>query len=365
MGTKRPRKKSLPSSLSTSHAKGDGSPFAPKTVLQAIEDYSDQEVVREVEQREIRIKSEPQIDLAKLEEDEVFSTIGTERFVFFDLETGGLSPIKADILEIAAVSRDDQYFSTYVKSKKKINPFASRVNRLTCKNGDLMFRGKIVESKPLDDALIQFLDWLKKIGNGSKVVLVAHNSKFDSRFIIHNLVQERHEHTFLKLVAGFIDTIPIFKKIHPGFSNYKQDFLVSKFLQKEKDYDAHSAVSDVNYLRQLFIQELEQKITDYSAFGYTSSHALKNELLGPKINNVSSFKHLIRKKVISSTTATKLSALEYRYDELVAVYKTKGDEGLKNIFTQPDSKGCPRITASDIVLAKILNYFRKNHDSSN
>lgn len=319
--------------------------------------------MKEFEKKE-QTKYQPCIESIRSlgDSEEITDPLDTADFVFFDLETGGLSPAYADILEIAAITNDGLLFSSYVKPKKKINPFASKVNHITYKNGDLMFKGKTVHSKSLYDALHEFLEWLKNVGGGKKVTLVAHNSNFDSRFLVHYLAQQGLEITFLKVVSGFLDTIPMFRKIHPGLTNYKQDFLVSKFLTKKHDYDAHSAVSDVKYLRLLFQQQLAHKITDFFDFSYSSSHALNKHLLGPKIDiNVSTYKLLIRTKVMTKGIATKLSALDYRYDELVAVYKTKGSEALRTIFTQTDPKGRPRITASETVLTKIFDHFDKKY----
>lgn len=340
------------------------SPFARKTILEVVQEYSDRLVVKEIEKKRTEGKHEPNLESIKASGESEFikEPIDVAQFVFFDLETGGLSTQKADILEIAAITNDGQPFRTYVEPVRRINPMASKVNHITFRDGKLMFRGKVVPSLSLNDALCHFFDWLKKVGNGRKVVLVAHNSKFDSRFLVHFLLQEGFENIFLKTVAGFMDTIPMFKKINANLASYRQDFLVSKFLPKDNDYDAHSALSDVRYLRRLFNQELVTKMTDFSEFSYTSSHALQKHFLGPKVSiNITTYKHLITRKIMSTTTATKLSALDYRYDELVAVYKTKGEEELKSIFTQPDCEGKARITASETVLSKIISYFDKKY----
>ena len=365
---KKSRRSSFPSSVpikSELNAVQTASPFARKTILEVIEEYSDQLVVKEIEKKKTERKHEPNLELIKVSGDEsefIKEALDVAQFVFFDLETGGLSTQKADILEIAAITNDGQPYSTYVKPVRRINPMASKVNHITFRHGKLMFRDKVVPSLSLADAFSDFFDWLKKVGNGRRVVLVAHNSKFDSRFLVHFLVQEGFENIFLKTVAGFMDTIPMFKKINTNLASHRQDFLVSTFLPKDNDYDAHSALSDVIYLRKLFNQELVTKITDFSEFSYTSSHALQKHLLGPKVTiNITTYKHLISRKIMSTSTATKLSALDYRYDELVAVYKTKGVEEFKSIFTQPDSRGKPRITASETVLSKIIAHFDKKY----
>lgn len=340
------------------------SPFARKTILEVVEEYSDQLVVKEIEKKKTGRKHELNLEStsAPCESELIKEPVDIAQFVFFDLETGGLSTQKADILEIAAITNDGQPFSTYVQPVRRINPMASKVNHITFQHGKLMFRGKVVPSLSLSDALCDFFNWLKKVGNGRRVVLVAHNSKFDSRFLVHFLIQEGFENIFLKTVAGFMDTIPMFKKINANLASHRQDFLVSKFLPKDNDYDAHSALSDVKYLRKLFNQELVGKISDFSQFSYTSSHALQKHLLGPKVAiNITTYKHLISRRIMSTTTATKLSALDYRYDELVALYKTKGGEELKSIFTQPDSEGKARITASETVLSKIIAHFDKKY----
>jgi DNA polymerase III epsilon subunit family exonuclease len=96
-----------------------------------------------------------------------------EQYVVFDLETTGLSPKKAEIIEIGAVRVKDgkitEKFQTYVKPYGPIPPMITELTGIT---------EKMTENAPrIDEALPKFL---KFIGDD---ILFAHNSSFDCRFI--------------------------------------------------------------------------------------------------------------------------------------------------------------------------------------
>lgn len=78
--------------------------------------------------------------------------------VFFDLETGGFQK-NADILQIAAKC-NDKSLSIYIKPAAAIAETASNVNGLRFVRGELEYRGSIVESISLKDAMHAFYKFL-------------------------------------------------------------------------------------------------------------------------------------------------------------------------------------------------------------
>jgi len=96
-----------------------------------------------------------------------------ERYVVFDLETTGLSPKKAEIIEIGAVRVEKgiitEKFQTYVKPYGSIPPMITELTGIT---------EKMTENAPrIDEALPMFFKFIKDD------ILFAHNSSFDCRFI--------------------------------------------------------------------------------------------------------------------------------------------------------------------------------------
>ena len=96
-----------------------------------------------------------------------------EKYVVFDLETTGLSPKKAEIIEIGAVRVEKgmitEKFQTYVKPYGNIPPMITELTGIT---------EKMTENAPhIEDALPKFFSFIKDD------ILFAHNSSFDCRFI--------------------------------------------------------------------------------------------------------------------------------------------------------------------------------------
>lgn len=96
-----------------------------------------------------------------------------QNYVVFDLETTGLSPKKAEIIEIGAVrvknGKIAEKFQSYVKPYGPIPPNITELTGIT---------EKMTENAPrIEDALPLFFDFIKDD------ILFAHNSSFDCRFI--------------------------------------------------------------------------------------------------------------------------------------------------------------------------------------
>ena len=96
-----------------------------------------------------------------------------EQYVVFDLETTGLSPKKAEIIEIGAVrvncGKIVEKFQTYVKPYGRIPQMITELTGIT--------EAMTKDAPCIEDALPEFLSF---IGDD---VLFAHNSSFDCRFI--------------------------------------------------------------------------------------------------------------------------------------------------------------------------------------
>jgi len=52
-------------------------------------------------------------------------------------------------------------------------------------------------------------------------------------------------------VVSFLDTLPAFRSLWPGFQSYKLQDLIKEKLNREPDADAHNAASDTQTLQDL------------------------------------------------------------------------------------------------------------------
>ena len=127
------------------------------------------------------------------------------------METGGLSH-DCDILQIKAVHDNDK-LNMYIYPSQQISKSASDVTKLTIVNGTLCYNGKKVLTTSTKGALSDFITFLKGIPNP---VLVGHNIKsFYLLFLYNHLNRCQLWEVFLGIVAGFVDTLLVFKKKIP------------------------------------------------------------------------------------------------------------------------------------------------------
>lgn len=138
--------------------------------------------------------------------------------VYFDLETTGLDST-AFILQIAA-KYENNIFDVYVKSKKDITDNASEATGLLKINGELYFQDKVFETLKINQALHCFRNFLISLSPDKKVLLVAHNAKFDSPRLLQAFINNNMLLDF-EIIFGFSDTLPLF---------IKKNFLTEKVL---------------------------------------------------------------------------------------------------------------------------------------
>nr|KAG5704822.1 hypothetical protein BaRGS_015205 [Batillaria attramentaria] len=120
-------------------------------------------------------------------------------------------------------------------------------------------RGAPVLSLPLKEALERFLDFL----GAEPVVLFGHNCKrFDCPVLFNAAKACGRLEDLQKKVAGFVDTLPLFREGHRGLKSYKQELLYEHYFQES--YSSHDAAADALALERLvkaagFSTELTEK----------------------------------------------------------------------------------------------------------
>lgn len=162
---------------------------------------------------------------------------GYRSFVCLDFETTGLSGTRDAVTEIGAVKVLEgevvQRFSTLVNPGRPIPP---RVVSLTGISNDM------VEDYPrIQELLPVFLGFL------GELPLVAHNAKFDCKFLERDL--ERMGRTIDNPVA---DTLQQARLRCPGLPSYKLGYLTGYFSIPLSD--AHRAWCDAEATARLYLK---------------------------------------------------------------------------------------------------------------
>ncbi|CAG0885033.1 unnamed protein product [Cyprideis torosa] len=129
-----------------------------------------------------------------------------EKYIYFDLETTGFHP--AEILEIAAMTNENDIFRRYVLPQGDINREATKVHKIEKHSGRLFKDGKLItETTSRAQALRDFKAWLR--GKSGRKILVAHNADSDASVLKENARQENID--FRQEIQGFACTYKLFK----------------------------------------------------------------------------------------------------------------------------------------------------------
>lgn len=170
---------------------------------------------------------------------------------------------------------------------------------------------------------------------------------------------------FCDIVIGFVDSLPLLKKIFPGQSSYKQENLVSNLLAAT--YGAHNALEDVRSLGWLIKHE---KVTDKHLQDFTfSPEAVKNQLAynREKNKNIESLHPLIAAGVMKMTTAQNIAGSGLCLAHLHKIHSRDGEDGLRNIFVSKNSHGQARVTCCkktlNTVIPSLCEFFVKQNSS--
>lgn len=135
-------------------------------------------------------------------------------FVIFDTKTscGGK---QAEIIQLAAETKEGRSFSTFTTPKKEISPHASRVNKFKISwvgGKKCLYRGgNILQTVPFRECLRSFVDFLEDSkGSCDKIVLIGHNSaSFDTHILLRTIQEYSPEllHTMKELNIHFADIL--------------------------------------------------------------------------------------------------------------------------------------------------------------
>lgn len=165
----------------------------------------------------------------------VYSEKKHSEFIAVDTETTGLNSLNDKIIEISALRYKDgviiDKFSTLIDPEISIPPYITEINNID---------DSMVFNKPkINEVLPKFMDFI------GDLPLVAHNARFDIRFLNINLVSLN-----MKIKNEIIDTLNISQAIYPDLVNHKLVTIKEYF---NLDLQSHRALDDCIVCAKIYL----------------------------------------------------------------------------------------------------------------
>lgn len=168
-------------------------------------------------------------------------------YTVIDIETTGLSPVYDEIIELAAIKvRNGDVIDDFTSLVKPTFEIDEYIESLTGITNDMLSTAPSIQH-----VLPQFMDFI------GKDVLIGHNVNFDINFIYDNTVSISYK----ALDNDFIDTMRIFKKLHPESEHHRLYDLSNIY---ELDYSkAHRSLADCKITHQGYLHLYEEILSKY------------------------------------------------------------------------------------------------------
>ena len=142
-----------------------------------------------------------------------------ERFIAFDVETTGLSPMNDKIIEVAAVLFENgeitQSYTSLVNPEMFVPYSATTINHIT---------NEMVQNAPKENVV--FAELVEFFGDAlkQKIAICAHNASFDMNFLSETLMRLGFDGKI-----SYVDTLSLSRSLIKGLHNYKQDTVAMYF----------------------------------------------------------------------------------------------------------------------------------------
>lgn len=184
-------------------------------------------------------------------------------------------------------------------------------------------------------------------------MLVGHNVKnFDCKVLYNASTSSNMNEILSPCIVGFLDTLSLFRFLHPDLNSYKQENLVTMFVKST--YNAHDALADVKALESLMNTVRSDKIMDFSfSWEFVSKMIEFNKM---KASNMSKLNPLVEKKILSKHMAGKVSASGLNFSHLALAHKRCSAQGIYQLFTESGSSGKSRVTSSKGIISKLTDF---------
>lgn len=195
----------------------------------------------------------------------------TAKYVFFDLETTGLSAKKDEIIEFGAIVYNGVYDNSPTNHEYLIKPtiplpkISQEISGLT--DADLVDAKSIQEIFPIIKELI------------GDAILVAHNANFDVDFL-NSVAAQLGYPPFTNTV---IDTLAIARALVPKSKNYQLGTIANKLNVTYNVTQAHRALYDVEVLVGVYQHLFRVMQNEYKITKTTDIYKIHNPLIYGKI----------------------------------------------------------------------------------
>ena len=142
-----------------------------------------------------------------------------KRYIAFDVETTGLSPMNDKIIEVAAVLFENgeiiKGYSSLVNPEVFIPYSATAINHIT---------NEMVKDAPKE--CIVYAELVDFLGDALKqqTTICAHNASFDMNFLSETLMRLGYDGKI-----SYVDTLSLSRSLIKGLHNYKQDTVAMYF----------------------------------------------------------------------------------------------------------------------------------------
>ncbi|XP_061196584.1 uncharacterized protein LOC133204856 [Saccostrea echinata] len=265
-----------------------------------------------------------------------------------------LSGQDCEIIQIGAAYTDEHSFSKYLLPSKRISTSAIALTGLTVAGNQMYKEGQPVQATSPCEGLRNFLHWLSTIHK--PIVLMAHNDRFDANVFCRALIGNKLKDDAGKVIQGFVDTLPLFRKSVPGLSSYKQTDLVKCLLQTY--YCAHDAASDAKSLLQLVNSQtfLEDLFLQHSFSLDSYINVIQYHERVQKNN--SSLICLVDNNVISKLMMTHIAKSGLSLSHLLLAYKRDPENGVFHLFSERTIEGKARVTCNKKIIGNLCVYLK-------
>lgn len=136
-------------------------------------------------------------------------------YVVVDIETTGLNPGAAQIIEISALKVEDHEvvdsFSVLVRPQRSISAFITNLTGIT--------NAMVAKALPVEAVLPDFLDFL------GDAIILGQNIRFDIRFLDHDL----QRHYGIALMNDYLDLLRITRRLLPDLPNRRLQTVAKRY----------------------------------------------------------------------------------------------------------------------------------------
>ena len=172
-----------------------------------------------------------------------------KRYIAFDVETTGLSPMNDKIIEVAAVLFENgeiiKGYSSLVNPEVFIPYSATAINHIT---------NEMVKDAPKE--CIVYAELVDFLGDALKqqTTICAHNASFDMNFLSETLMRLGYDGKI-----SYVDTLSLSRSLIKGLHNYKQDTVAMYF--NLVNNQSHRAVTDAEICGEILwnLLQIEEK----------------------------------------------------------------------------------------------------------